>query len=76
MAWTNLDPLGALRLNPLFFLLCLATIAWALHSLTFPFIGWRWPERVRRWAASFGITWVLVALIFLNWVYLCLTLPQ
>lgn len=75
-AWAALDLEHALRFNPLLFLLCVTVLAWAilwlaevaarrtfLDALKSRVQGWPW------WRIS-------AALIALNWLYLCLTLPK
>jgi hypothetical protein len=75
-AWATLEMDQAFRLNPLLFLLCVAALAWTtlwlvemaarrtfLHGLKSRVQGWPW------WRIG-------GALIALNWLYLCLTLPK
>jgi hypothetical protein len=75
-AWATLDVEQAFRFNPLFFLLCIAALAWAIwwlaekaarqtffDGLQSRVLGWPW------WPIG-------AALVALNWLYLCLTLPK
>jgi hypothetical protein len=75
-AWATLDLEHAFRFNPLFFLLCVALLAWSalrlaekfsrrtfLDGLKLRLKGWPW------WRIG-------AALLALNWLYLCLTLPK
>ena len=75
-AWTTLDLGHALRFNPLFFLLCVAVLAWSALWLVERFSqrtfldGFR--ARVKYWP-----WWKIgAALLVSNWLYLCLTLPK
>lgn len=85
LAWTQLDPLSALRLNPLFFAATLTLAAWAVARLLEPL----WPRLApdsavaQSFPAAVGHRWrslvstrVLLVLAALNWLYLCLTLPK
>ena len=75
LAWTELDPLAALRLNPLFFAATVGLFLWAG-------LGWIAPSQRSRTLRWFGPLRALVtprSLLILaaaNWLYLCLTLPK
>ncbi len=75
LAWTHLDPVSALRFNPLFFLFTVAMPVWAFARLcrgSEDSAGEPASPRWRGWVSP----WVLVALALLNWVYLCCSLPK
>ncbi len=89
LAWAHLDPLAALRFNPLFFVATLGVAAWAIRRT---WIG------LQTGPANPGLSNVdrndpeagfnsapfrrllsprlLALLAALNWLYLCLTLPK
>ena len=80
LAWTELDFTAAFLFNPLFFLLCLASLiscAWQLlrqrHGT------WNITEAIRSTPFPWlpWLTWRLAgALLVLNWLYLCWRLPK
>jgi uncharacterized protein DUF2752 len=76
VAWAHFDLATAFRLNPLCFLLCLAlagwTLMWALDRVAGTSWLRDWSERARR----LPLGRLLGGLAVLNWLYLCLELPQ
>lgn len=76
LAWTHLEPINAFLFNPLFFLICLGVIAWALlramERITGRSLLSRWEGFIERLPALRIALGLLVA----NWVYLYLTLPR
>jgi len=75
-AWASLDLEQAFRFNPFFFIACVGAFVWfgmwvgektSGRQLLTPF-----RERAKRWPL-----WRIgLALLALNWLYLCLTLPK
>lgn len=76
VAWAHLDPIEAFRLNPAFFLLVGGVIAWAIVHLSDRVLGTRVAEHLRRAWRDRVRTWQWLAVIAINWLYLCLTLPK
>jgi hypothetical protein len=75
-AWSRLDLSEAFRFNPLIFLICVGIIVWAVLRIA---------ERVTQRGflpdlqsrVSGQMFWKAgIALLALNWLYLCLTLPR
>lgn len=91
LAWTHLDPIAALRFNPLFFVATLAVAAWAIRRT---WVGLQTkagrPDPTQSHAGSSNPDTCgdsqllrralsprfLALLAALNWLYLCLTLPK
>ena len=76
LAWLDGDPGKAFRFNPLFFVCCVAVLLWLAIwvvegvSGRRVLAGWRRP-------LSRPLVWKIgLALLALNWLYLCLTLPK
>lgn len=76
LAWSHLDPLGALRFNPLFFLACLGLILWTGAGLAERITRAPLRERLRTMTARRLSVSLALGLVALNWVYLYLTLPR
>lgn len=76
LSWSRLDPLEALRFNPLFFALTVAVVVWAVAAVLDGAVGTRCLDRLnavqKRWASTRLLIFVLGA----NWLYLWLTLPK
>ena len=75
LAWTDLDPLAALRFNPLFFVATIGLALWAAAGLFVPAPG----ARTMGWLAhlrALATPRLFLALTAANWLYLCLTLPK
>jgi hypothetical protein len=75
-AWATLDLAQAFRFNPLFFVLCVALLGWSAIRIAETFLQQRFLDglqlRLRRWPwGKIGL-----ALVALNWLYLCLALPK
>lgn len=75
-AWATLDLDQAFRFNPLLFLLCVAVLAWSALWLLEKFSRRTFFDspkaRLKHWP-----WWRIgAALLGLNWLYLCLTLPK
>jgi hypothetical protein len=76
LAWWHGDLLAAFRFNPLFFLICIGLIAWMAGVLLEAALGRRLLPTPPAWARRLPVWKIGVALAFLNWLYLCLTLPK
>ncbi len=90
LAWTHLDPVAALRFNPLFFVATLAVAAWAIRRTWIGLQASTCPEGRQTPAGNKAHDLrgdspllhralsprVLALLAVLNWLYLCLTLPK
>ena len=76
LAWTYGNIGEALRLNPLFFSLCLVlacwVAVWSLERLT----GRRWIASWQTHAQRWPVWRTLAVLAVVNWIYLILTLPK
>jgi hypothetical protein len=75
-SWATLDLEQAFRFNPLFFLLCAAVLAWSawwlVERLSHRTLLAGLKPRMRHWP-----WWKIgAALLAMNWLYLCLTLPK
>ena len=80
LAWTELNPTAAFLFNPLFFLLCLASLVSCAWQLLRQRHGtWNITEAIRSTPFPWlpWLTWRLAgALLVLNWLYLCWRLPK
>jgi hypothetical protein len=76
IAWTNFDLIAALRFNPLFFAGSVTLILWAGAWLTERLSGRPLCSRLELAAERAKPARVLIALVAINWLYLCLTLPK
>jgi len=76
LAWAHFEPLQALRLNPLFFLITISVAGWAMATLTDRWLGTRWVERMELTRERWTTARILIPFIVANWLYLCLTLPK
>jgi hypothetical protein len=80
LAWFHADLAAALRFNPLFFVACLVSPVWLITAALAKAFCWRWPERPREHLWELAARWPLwqfvLALVALNWLYLCLNLPK
>jgi hypothetical protein len=73
-AWAHLDPLSALRFNPLLFCAVIGLVLWLGAVVLDQICGTRLVGRAREIRRRISLR-VLLALVVLNWLYLCLTLP-
>ena len=76
LAWAQWDLAQAFLFNPLFFLACAGVLAWCLVATAEKAFGRVWLSSWRsRWKAR--LLWrMAIALVVLNWLYLCLRLPK
>jgi hypothetical protein len=74
--WSHLDPLEALRFNPLFFALTVGIGAWAVATLADWSFGTRWVEGMKKFQKFWANGRLLIFLLGANWLYLWLTLPK
>lgn len=75
-AWATLDLGQALRFNPLFFLLCVAALVWSALGLVERFSRRTFLDGLKARLKPWPWWKVGAALLALNWLYLCLTLPK
>ena len=76
LALTHGDFAAALRLNPLFSVGCLALTLWLAGTFSDRFLGTSVTEAWFRFRRRWPVGRFVIALIALNWLYLCLTLPR
>ena len=74
-AWARLDPVAAWRFNPLTSTSGAAILLWALLSTLERALARGWTPALRGVLSHLPIGWLLLALVLLNWMYLCRTLP-
>lgn len=71
VALAHLDPLAALRMNPLVAAVGILAAVYVAHALGVWWLGWRrWRPRVDRPESRRLIRIAVVALLLLNWAYL------
>ena len=76
LAWWEGDLEKAFRFNPLFFVACLAVFLWLAAWVVEVVSGWNFLAGLRL-PLSRPLVWKIgLALVALNWLYLCLTLPK
>jgi len=76
LGWSHLNPLEALRFNPLFFVLTVGLVVWASATVVDRCLGTRWVERMQTVQKRWPTTRWLIAMLAANWLYLWLTLPK
>jgi len=75
-AWAMLDLEQAFRFNPLFFLLCVALLAWSALRLVEKFSQRTYLDDLKVRLKNWPWWKIGAALLALNWLYLCFTLPK
>ena len=76
LAWLDGEPGKAFRFNPLFFICCIAVLLW-LAVWVVERVSGRPVLAGRGLPLSRPVVWKIgLALVALNWLYLCLTLPK
>jgi len=75
-AWANLDLEQAFRFNPLFFLFCIAILAWSALWLAEQFSQRKFLAAIKARLGPWPWWRIGLALLALNWLYLWLTLPK
>lgn len=76
LAWTYLDPISAFRFNPLFFLACIGVGLWAGLAAWDRFSGGDLLSRAQRFSQRLPRLRIFLGALFVNWLYLYLTLPR
>jgi hypothetical protein len=66
----------AFRFNPLFFCLCVALILWLVVSVVERCTGRALLSNVRNGLRQWPVGKIGLALVAVNWLYLCLKLPK
>lgn len=75
-AWTQLDLASAFLFNPLFFAVCVGSLAWSTLRLVELRTSRAWISRTPLRMGK-NTAWAIgAAAVVLNWLYLCLTLPR
>lgn len=75
-AWATLDLEQAFRFNPLFFVLCVALIVWSGAWMADKLLRRTFLRDLRARLSQWPWWKIGAALLALNWLYLCLTLPK
>ena len=75
-AWATLDLGQAFRFNPLFFVLCVALIVWFGMWAADKLLRRTFLQDLRARLSPWPWWKIGAALLALNWLYLCLTLPK
>ncbi len=75
-AWTQLDLASAFLFNPLFFAVCVGSLAWAALRLAELRTSRAWISRPLLRMGKNTVWAIGAAAVVLNWLYLCLTLPR
>lgn len=75
-AWATLDVEQAFRFNPLFFVLCVALLAWSSLWIAEKVFQQRFLDRLQIRLRSWPWWRIGIVLLMLNWLYLCLALPK
>lgn len=75
-SWATLDLEQAFRFNPLFFLLCAGVIAWSALWLVEKYSRRTFLDHLKARLGRWPWWKIGAALLAMNWLYLCLTLPK
>jgi hypothetical protein len=76
LAWAELRPVEALRLNPLLACVMVGVIVWAALHLSDHYCKTRGLAVLRAWSNSAVLLRVVIVAALLNWIYLWIMLPQ
>jgi Protein of unknown function (DUF2752) len=76
LAWSHFDLAQAFNFNPLFFVCCVAGLLWLALWAAERFLHRPWLRQWRARADRWPVGRVFLALVALNWLYLCLRLPK
>ncbi|MBK8000772.1 MAG: DUF2752 domain-containing protein [Verrucomicrobia bacterium] len=76
LAWTHLDPIAAFRFNPLFFLACSGVGLWAGLAAWDRVAGGNLLSRAHRLCQRLPRLRIFLGALFVDWLYLYLTLPR
>lgn len=76
LAWSHFDLDQAFRFNPLFFACCVSGFLWLGLWLAGRLFDRRWLESLQARIDEWPLGWIFLALLGLNWLYLCLNLPK
>ncbi len=76
LAWSHFDIVGAFQFNPMVFLGCLGIYAWFTLWLIDQFFDKELISRFRLSTETVPLIACLFLTTFLNWIYLCFTLPD
>ena len=74
-AFSSFDFADALRWNPLAFLTCFSISLWFLLWITDRLFHQRWLDKCRLCGVAPALKPLFIAVVVLNWIYVCLTLP-
>lgn len=75
-AWATLDVEQAFRFNPLFFLVCVAVLAWSVLGMVEKLCRRTFLDGLKARLKPWPWWKIGAAVLALNWLYLCLTLPK